>query len=221
MKDPSRFGVVQIQNGKIVKLVEKPKQYISDLALAEVYFFRPNIFAAIEKLKPSWRNELEITDAIQKLLDMGGKIGYHEVSGWWKDTGRPEDILEANQLVLRDLKLLVEGKIEKGVSVSGNVEVGEGSIVHTDTTLRGPVIVGENSEIGDGARVGPYTSIGSRVRILGAEIENSIVLDGTVVNCRERITDSIIGKNSRIVSDPTHQSAGRKFVVGESTFVSL
>jgi len=101
------------------------------------------------------------------------------------------------------------------------VEVGEGSIVHTDTTLRGPVIVGENSEIGDGARVGPYTSIGSRVRILGAEIENSIVLDGTVVNCRERITDSIIGKNSRIVSDPTHQSAGRKFVVGESTFVSL
>jgi len=221
VKDPSRFGVVQIENGRIVKLVEKPKEYISDLALAGVYFFRPSIFAAIEKLKPSWRNELEITDAIQKLLDMGGKIGYHEVSGWWKDTGRPEDILEANQLVLRDLKLLVEGKIEKGVSVSGNVEVGEGSIVHTDTALRGPVIVGENSEIGDGARVGPYTSIGSRVKILGAEIENSIVLDGTVVNCRERITDSIIGKNSRIVSDPAHQSAGRKFVVGESTFVSL
>jgi len=221
VKDPSRFGVVQIQNGKIVKLVEKPKEYISDLALAGVYFFRPSIFAAIEKLKPSWRNELEITDAIQELLDMGGKIRYHEVSGWWKDTGRAEDILEANQLVLKDLKPLVEGKIEKGVSVSGNVEVGEGSIVHTDTALHGPVIVGENSEIGDGARVGPYTSIGNRVKILGAEVQNSIVLDGTLVNCRERITDSIIGKNSRIVSDPAHRSAGRKFVVGESTFVSL
>src|SRR5205823_12615926 len=110
-----------------------PKQYISDLALAGVYFFRPSIFAAIEKLKSSWRKDLEITDALQRLLDMGGKIGYHEVSDWWKDTGRPEDILEAKQLVLRDLKLLVEGKIEKGVSVSGNVEVGEGSIVHTDT----------------------------------------------------------------------------------------
>src|SRR5213594_1584943 len=221
VKDPGRFGVVKIEDGKITKLVEKPKQFVSDYALAGVYFFQPSVFPVIETLRPSGRNELEITEAIQGLLQRGGLITFHEVSGWWKDTGRPEDILEANQLVLRDLKLLVEGKIENGASVSGNVQVGEGSIVHADTALRGPVIVGENSEIGDGARVGPYTSIGSRVKILGAEIENSIVLDGTVVSCRERITDSIIGKNSRIVSDPTHQSAGRKFVVGESTFVSL
>src|SRR5438094_10188786 len=108
VKDPSRVGVVQIQNGKIVKLVEKPKQYISDLALAGVYFFRPSIFAAIEKLKPSWRNGLEITDAIQRLLDMGGKLGYTEVSGGGKYTGRRENSLEATQLVLRDLKLVVQ-----------------------------------------------------------------------------------------------------------------
>jgi glucose-1-phosphate thymidylyltransferase len=221
VKDPSRFGVVQIEKGKIVRLVEKPKQFISDLALAGVYFFRPTIFPAIEKLKPSWRNELEITDAIQTLLDMGGKITYHEVSGWWKDTGRPEDILEANQLVLKDLKHSVKGHVDEEVAISGSIDVGEGAIVHRGATLRGPIVIGEHSEIGGGAYVGPYTSVGSHVKISGAEIENSIILDGTVVDCRERIVDSIIGKNSKIISDPSHRPTGRRFVVGESTFVSL
>jgi len=221
VRDPERFGVVQIKDGKIVKLVEKPKQYISDLALTGVYFLRPTIFPIIEKLKPSWRNELEITDAIQNLLDVGGKITYHEVSGWWKDTGRPEDILEANQLVLKDLKSSVRGKIEEEVAISGNIEVGEGTIVHRGASLRGPVVLGEYSEIGGGAYVGPYTSVGSNVKILGAEIENSIILDGTIVDCRERIVDSIIGKNSKIISDHTYRPSGRRFVVGESTFVSL
>ena len=221
VREPERFGVVQIKDGKIVKLVEKPKQYVSDLALTGVYFLRPTIFPIIEKLKPSWRNELEITDAIQNLLDVGGKITYHEVSGWWKDTGRPEDILEANQLVLKDLKSSVRGKMEEEVAISGNIEVGEGTIVHRGASLRGPVILGEYSEIGSGAYVGPYTSVGSHVKILGAEIENSIILDGTVVDCRERIVDSIIGKNSKIISDHTYRPTGRRFVVGESTFVSL
>jgi len=221
VRDPERFGVVQIKDGKIVKLVEKPKQYVSDLALTGVYFLRPTIFPIIEKLKPSWRNELEITDAIQNLLDVGGKITYHEVSGWWKDTGRPEDILEANQLVLKDLKSSVRGKIEEEVAISGNIEVGEGTIVHRGASLRGPVVLGEYSEIGGGAYVGPYTSVGSHVKILGAEIENSIILDGTVVDCRERIVDSIIGKNSKIISDHTYRPTGRRFVVGESTFINL
>src|SRR6266516_3533340 len=212
VKDPGRFGVVQI---------EKAKQFISDLALAGVYFFRTTIFPAIEKLKPSWRNELEITEAIQGLLDMGGRITYHEVSGWWKDTGRPEDILEANQLVLKDLESSVKGKIEEEVAISGSVEVGEGTIVHRGSALRGPIVVGEYSEIGGGAYVGPYTSVGSHVKILGAEIENTIILDGTVVDCRERIVDSIIGKNSKIISDHAYRPTGRRFVVGESTFVSL
>jgi len=154
-------------------------------------------------------------------LDVGGKITYHEVSGWWKDTGRPEDILEANQLVLKDLKSSVRGKIEEEVSVSGNIDVGEGTIVRRGASLRGPVVLGEYSEIGGGAYVGPYTSVGSHVKILGAEIENSIILDGTVVDCRERIVDSIIGKNSKIISDHTYRPTGRRFVVGESTFVNL
>jgi glucose-1-phosphate thymidylyltransferase len=221
VKDPTRFGVVKISNGKIVKLVEKPKEFISDLALAGVYFFRPRIFDAIEKLKPSWRNELEITEAIQNLLDSGGRITYHEITGWWKDTGRPEDILEANQLVLSDLKSRMRGKVEEGVAISGNVDLGEGSIVRKGATVRGPVVIGDYSEIGSGAYIGPYTSIGSKVKILGAEIENSIVLDGTVIECHERIVDSIIGKNSKILSNGNHRPSGRRFVVGESTFVSL
>jgi glucose-1-phosphate thymidylyltransferase len=218
--EPDRFGVAKVENGKIVKLVEKPKQYVSDLALTGVYFLRPTIFPVIEKLKPSWRNELEITDALQNLLDMGGRIAYHEVSGWWKDTGRPEDILEANQLVLKDLKTSIKGKMEE-VEVSGNVDLGEGTIVRKSAVLRGPVVVGDHSEIGGGANVGPYTSLGSHVKIVGAEIENSIVLDGTVIDCRERIVDSIIGKDSKIVSDHERGPRGRRFVVGESTFVSL
>src|SRR5437867_1748952 len=221
VKDPSRFGVVQIQNGKIVKLVEKPKEYISDLALAGVYFFRSTIFDAIRRLKPSWRNELEITEAIQNLLDTGGTITFHEITGWWKDTGRPEDILEANQLVLSDLKPSNKGRVEEGASLAGSVAVGEGSIMRKGATLRGPVVVGEESEIGPDAYIGPYTSVGSHVRIRGAEIENSIVLDGALIDCHERIVDSIIGKDSKIVSNGNHKPSGRRFVVGESTFVSL
>jgi glucose-1-phosphate thymidylyltransferase len=221
VNDPSRFGVVKIENEKVVKLVEKPKQFLSDLALTGVYFFHQSIFPAIETLKPSWRNELEITEAIQIILERGGKVTYHTVSGWWKDTGRPEDILEANQLVLNDLKTSIRGKIEEGVTVHGNVEIAEGSVIHRGASIRGPVAIGETSEIGEDANIGPFTSIGSRVQILGAEIENSIVLDGTIIDCKERIVDSIIGKNSKIVANRNGPQTGRRFVVGENTFVGL
>jgi len=221
VKDPSRFGVVKIENEKIVRLVEKPKQFVSDLALTGVYFFHPSIFPAIETLKPSWRNELEITEAIQTILEGGGKVIYHMVSGWWKDTGRPEDILEANQLVMNDLKTSIRGKVEDGVNVYGSVEIAEGTVIRRGTSIRGPVAIGEDSEIGEGASIGPFTSIGGRVKIIGAEIENSIVLDGTIIDCKERIVDSIIGKNSKIVSNLNSRPPGRRFVVGESTFVGL
>lgn len=220
VEDPGRFGVVEIRGGKIVRLVEKPKEYVSDLALAGVYFFQPSIFKAIEGLKPSWRNELEITDAIQRLLDQGGRIVYHEVSGWWKDTGRPEDILEANRLVLRDIKPSNLGKVERGAEVSGNVQIGEGSVIQTGAVVNGPVVIGDSSEIGEGARIGPYASIGNQVKIRRADIQNSIVLDGTLIDCNEKIVESIIGKNSRIISDRSSNS-GKTFVVGDNTFANL
>ncbi len=221
VRDPSRFGVVKIEKERIVKLVEKPKQFLSDLALTGVYFFHPSIFPAIETLKPSWRNELEITEAIQAILEGGGKVIYHTVSGWWKDTGRPEDILEANKLVLDDLKTSILGKVEEGVMVYGNVEIAQGAVVRRGVSIRGPVTIGEGSEIGEDAHVGPFTSIGSRVKVLRAEVENSIVLDGTIIDCKERIVDSIIGKNSKIVSNLNSRSSDRRFVVGDSTFVGL
>ena len=219
--DPGRFGVVEINHGKIVRLVEKPKHFISDYALAGVYFLRPSIFPIIERLKPSWRNELEITEAIQALLEQGGQVGFHEVTGWWKDTGRPEDILEANQLILRDLSSSVKGKLEDGASIEGPVEIGEGSVVHRGSTIRGPAVIGSGSEIGPGSYVGPYTSVGNNVKILGTEIENSIVLDGSVIDCHDRIVDSIIGRNSQIRSNGQQRPKGRRFVIGESTYVSL
>lgn len=221
VSDPGRFGVVEISHGKIVRLVEKPKTFVSDYALAGVYFLRPSIFPVIDRLKPSWRNELEITEAIQALLEEGMHIGFHEVSGWWKDTGRPEDILEANQLVLRDLAPSIKGKLEDDASIEGPVEIGEGSVIRKGSTVRGPAIIGPGSEIGPGSYVGPYTSVGSNVKILGTEIENSIVLDGSVIDCHDRIVDSIIGRNSQIRSNGQQRPKGRRFVIGESTYVSL
>lgn len=218
--DPERFGVVEIKNGRIVRLVEKPKDYISDLALAGIYFFRPSIFQAIDGLKPSWRDELEITDAIQRLLDNKGKIIFHEVTGWWKDTGRPEDILEANRLVLDDLKASPKGKIEPGAKISGNVQIGRDARVLEGAVVIGPTIIGDSSEISNGARIGPYVSIGNHVTIRRAELENSMIFDGTLIDCPDRIVNSIIGKNSNIVS-AKRQSEGRTFVVGENTSVNL
>jgi len=221
VKDPSRFGIVRIEHGKVVEFLEKPKEFVSDFALAGVYFLRSSIFPIIQALKPSGRNELEITEAIQGLLERGGEISFHEVSGWWKDTGRPEDILEANQLILRDLKLSIKGKVDEGAIIGGGVEIGNGTVVHKGASIRGPAIIGENSEIGSGAYVGPYTSIGNNVKIAATEIENSIVLDGSVIDCRDRIVDSIIGRNSQIRSSGLQRPSGRRFVVGESTYVSL
>jgi glucose-1-phosphate thymidylyltransferase len=221
VRDPNRFGVVRIERGKVVELIEKPKEFVSDFALAGVYFLRSSIFPIIKALRPSWRNELEITEAIQSLLEHGRQIAFHEISGWWKDTGRPEDILEANQLILRDLKSSIKGKVDEGVILGGGVEIGNGTIVHKGASIRGPAIIGENSEIGPGAYVGPYTSIGNNVKIIGTEIENSIVLDSSVIDCHDRIVDSIIGRNSQIRSSGAQRPSGRRFVVGESTYVSL
>ncbi len=221
VRDPGRFGVVQIEEERIVRLVEKPKQFISEYALAGVYFLHSSIFPVIENLKPSWREELEITEAIQGLLEQGRRIGFHKTSGWWKDTGRPEDILEANQLVLKDLEPSIKGSLEEGSSTVGPVDLGKGSVVRKGSTIRGPVVIGTGSEIGPGSYVGPYTSIGDEVRIVGTEIENSIVLDGAFIDCSDRIVDSIIGRNSQIRANRQQRPKGRSFVVGESTYVSL
>jgi len=222
VKNPEAFGVAELDSGgKVIRLVEKPKVPQSDLALVGVYMFRRSIFDAIDALKPSWRDELEITEAVQRLIDMGLTVRSHVVSGWWKDTGIPEDILEANQLVLSDLSHLNRGKLADDVKVTGKIAVGEGTVIRTKCTLRGPLIIGRNCDIGPSTYVGPYTSVGDNVVIKGGEIENSIVLNDTIIECEKRIVDSLVGKGSRVFSNETNIPRACKLIIGENTIVSL
>lgn len=220
VENPRQFGVAELNGeGEVVHLVEKPEEPKSDLALVGIYLFKKSIFDSIRSIKPSWRGELEITDAIQKLLDSQMKVDSHVVEGWWKDTGKPEDVLEANNLILDALKTCNRGKIEKGAKVRGRVSIGKGTRVREGSVIRGPVIIGENCEID--AYVGPYTSIGDNTKIIGGEIEASIIVGDSIIACDERIVESLIGNHSKIVSANDRLPKGRRFVVGENSFVNL
>jgi glucose-1-phosphate thymidylyltransferase len=221
VRNPQSFGIADVKDGKIVRLIEKPKEPPSDLALVGIYLFRKPIFGAIRRLEPSWRNELEITDAIQLLLNDGLEVRHRLVKGWWKDTGRPEDILEANQLVLSELSSYNKGNLEQGVSTSGVVCVEEGAVVHGETTLRGPLIIGKNCDIGPNCYIGPYTSIGENCVVRSAEIENTIIVGDCRIECGKRIVDSLIGRNTRITDSTNSLPRGSRFVIGENTFICL
>lgn len=221
VKNPQRFGVAQIdENGKLAKLVEKPKEPPSNYALTGIYFFRPTIFEVIKRLKPSWRGELEITDSIQLLLENGYSVSHQIVQNWWKDTGTPEDILEANRLVLDEVRQEVRGKIENSYSIQGRVAMGYNSTIKETALVRGPVIIGENTIIEANVYIGPYTSVGSNCVIKKGEIENSIIMDYCTIDANERITDSIIAPHSEIVSKRVTPH-GKRFILGERTYIEL
>ena len=219
VRNPQSFGIAELRDDRIVRLIEKPKNPPSDLALVGIYFFRTPIFDAIRRLRPSWRNELEITDAIQILIDDGLEVRHRLVKGWWKDTGLPEDILEANQLVLSELSSYNRGRLERDVQVSVLACVGEGTVVHEGTTLRGPLIIGKGCEIGPDAYIGPYTSIGDNTLVRGAEIENTIIVGNCKIECKRRIVDSLIGRNTQISDSPNSLRRGSRFVIGENTVI--
>lgn len=222
VKNPNQYGVVVFDDdGQVSKFVEKPKEWISDWALIGIYVFNDKVFDAIDKIKPSWRGELEITDTIQTLLTDGAKVNVQKVQGWWKDTGKPEDLLEANQLVLQELKPYNHGRLEESASLTNNVGVGEGTIIHNRTTIRGPVIIGENCEIGPNSYIGPYTSIGDNVTLINTELENSIIMNGAHINCGKRITDSLIGKNVEILDINQNVPKGYKLILGDASKVTL
>jgi glucose-1-phosphate thymidylyltransferase len=221
VRNPQSFGIADVKDGKIIRLIEKPKEPPSDLALVGIYFFRKPIFDAIGRLKPSWRNEFEITDAIQSLLDEGLEVRHRLVKGWWKDTGRPEDILEANQLVLSELSSYNKGNLEPGVSTSGVVCVDEGAVIHGEATLRGPLIIGKNCDIGPNCYIGPYTSIGDNCVVRGAEVENTIIVGDCRIECGKRIVDSLIGRNTQITDSTNSLPRGSRFIIGENTFICL
>jgi len=221
VSNPQQFGVAELDsNNNVKRFIEKPKRPPSDLALVGVYFFAPTIFKAIEHLKPSWRGQLEITDAIQWLIDNGYKINATIVKDWWKDTGKVEDVLEANRLVLDDLRPFNKGTIESGALIQGRVSVDEGTIILKGSVLKGPVIVGKDCTIGPATYIGPYTSIGDNCEIIGAEVESSIVMNNTTINCKKKIVDSLIGTNVKI-SESAELPKGYRFVLGDSSDVRI
>jgi glucose-1-phosphate thymidylyltransferase len=216
--DPEHYGVAELNDGRVSRLVEKPKDPATDLALVGVYMFTPAIFDAARSIEPSWRGELEITDAIQALVDRGHRVDPHIVHGWWKDTGQVHDMLEANRLILDDLTEAVDGELIDS-RVEGRVVIAEGARLER-ATVRGPAIVGSGSRLTD-AYIGPYTAIGDDVTIEKAELEHSIVLSGSsIADLDFRIEASLIGKNVRIGKGPPLPKAYR-FVVGDNADVQI
>jgi len=195
--DPTRYGVAQLDSsGRIVRLLEKPRIPPSNLAITGVYVLKPVIFEIIKDLKPSWRGELEITDAIQMLLDRGHRVSYSIVEGWWADTGKGEDILSVNARILDErITSKNDGKVEES-KIEGRVNIGDGSVVK-DSTIRGPCIIGKGCEITK-SYIGPYTSIGDGCRVINSSIEYSIVMDGACLEGVGRLGESLIGRNATV-----------------------
>ncbi|ASJ07632.1 glucose-1-phosphate thymidylyltransferase [Thermococcus pacificus] len=217
--NPQQFSVAELsEDGKTIKrLVEKPKVPPSNLALVGIYFFKPIIHEAVRNIKPSWRNELEITDAIQWLIDHGYRVGWTKVTGWWKDTGKPEDLLDANRLILDDIKTDI--RIHTNARIHGRVVIEEGSEIDKNTVIKGPVVIGKNVKIKN-SYIGPYTSIGDNVVIENTEIEDSIILEGSEIRNAGRIVESLIGRGVKIINGTSHPF-GRKLVIGDNSRLIL
>jgi len=217
--NPKLFGVAELDGEKVVRLVEKPKDPKSNMALVGVYLFDSFIFEAVKAISPSWRNELEITDAIQYLIDNGYDVRPHFVTGWWKDTGKLEDILEANRLILEGISRRLEGKVDEESRISGLVVLEKEASVK-NSIIRGPVVIGSGCEILD-SYIGPFTSIQNRCKINKTEIENSIVLEGSELNnVGSRIDESLIGRDVKIYKCPPKPSV-YKFMVGDKSEIGI
>lgn len=217
-KNPQRFGVAELnEDGSIKRLVEKPKVPPSNLALVGIYFFKPIVHKAISHLKPSWRNELEITEAIQWLISNNYRVGWTKVTGWWKDTGKAEDILEANRLVLEDLERNI--RINTSAKIVGGVAIDKGTDIDESTTVNGPVVIGRGCRIKN-AYIGPYTSIGDGCVIENTEIEDSVVMERSMIFCGERIIDSLIGREVKIRRKGKLPNA-KRLIVGDNSEVYL
>jgi len=217
--DPSRFGVAELDGKKIKKIIEKPKNPASKLAVIGVYFLTPKIFDIIDKLKPSWRGELEITDALQMMMDNGLTIKYDTVTGWWKDTGTPDDILHANKLILDTIGTPNQFALNDGSKAQGKIVIGKNSSISRDSFITGPAIIGDHCTIGPSARIGPYVSIGNNSVLKNCDVENSIIMDGCKINSKIQITDSIVAHGSEIVDNP--QPKKHQFLLGERSQVKI
>jgi len=218
--NPSRFGIADMKDGKITKIMEKPKNPPTNLAVTGIYLLSPTIFEIIDRLKPSWRNELEITDALQILLEEGHKITYNIITDYWKDTGTPDDIIHANMEILEKMKPYFHGSKEEDVSISGTVMVGHNTTIRKNVSLSGPIIIGNNCLIDSDTHIGPNVSIGDNSRLSGCAVNNSIIMNDCVVEGSINITKSIIATNSNI-SFLTDSGKDKVFLLGEGTKITL
>jgi glucose-1-phosphate thymidylyltransferase len=215
--EPERFGVAVLEGERVVRLVEKPKSFVSDLALVGVYLFDDSILEAVDTLEPSWRGEYEITEAIQWLIDHGKTVRAEMVSGWWKDTGRPSDLLEANRVMLSIARADIDGKVDEHSSLEGIVRVARGAeIIRSE--LRGPVTIGPDAVVEDSV-VGPNVSVERDVRILRSSVEDSIVMEGCRIEDVHGLATSILGRNVEVL----HSGTGgvHRLVVGDQSRVEL
>ncbi len=217
--DPTRFGVARLDDGRITELVEKPSDPPSNLAIVGVYQFDASIFDAIDRIEPSWRGELEITDAIQTLIDDGETVRPHQVRGWWKDAGKPEDMVDANRLVLDgSQRAQIDADLREDVQVAGRVAVAS-DVEVANSVLRGPLVIGAGSVVRD-AFVGPYTSIAENVHLSDSEIECSIVMAEATIDGVRRVDHSLIGRNVQL-RQRTRPPEAYRFVIGDDGEVDL
>ena len=217
--EPERFGVAELRDGRITRLVEKPPVPLSDLALVGVYLFSPRVFDAIERIPYSARGELEITDAIQRMIDDGAEVLPHVITGWWKDTGRLEDMLEANRIILDTLVPAIDGEVAENVSLEGRVVVQTGGRLRS-CRVRGPAIIGAGTLVED-AYIGPFTSVGAGCVIRGAEVENSIVLERSVIDGVEGTIDSSLIGRECVVRCSRSRPRAHRLMLGDHSHVEL
>lgn len=220
VENPSSFGVAEVDpSGKITKLEEKPKEPKSDLALVGVYIFSPEIHEAIGRIKPSARGELEITDAIAELVASGRPVHSHILETWWLDTGKKDDLLAANTIVLDEwYKRRIDGIVDSHSQVTGRVTVEDGAVVK-NCTLRGPIVIGSGAVVED-SFIGPFTSIGPDARIRKSIIEHCVILSGAEVDHVERLEDSLIGRNARVVKCH-HKHEALRLMIGDDSVVEV
>ncbi len=221
VENPSQYGVAELDpdTRQIIRLVEKPRNPPSNLALVGIYMFDEHIWEAVQAIKPSWRGELEITDAIQYLVDQGYQVYPYIHRGWWIDTGAPGDLLEANDLVLDEIEPRIEGYVDRDSQVNGKVTVEKGAEI-INSRIRGPAIIGEDSRIVN-SYVGPFTSIYHHVLIENSEIEHSIVLEHSkILDIPYRIEDSLIGRRAVITRSPIKPKA-LKMTLGDHSQVGI
>lgn len=218
--NPSSFGIAEVDSKqRVIRLVEKPKEPKSNLALIGIYFFRPGIHQAISHISPSGRGELEITDAIQRLLDTGGEVLSDKVEAWWLDTGKKDDLLTANTVVLDEwVKRRIEGDIDGRSQVTGRVQLGASSQV-INSIIRGPAVIGDKVLL-ENSFIGPFTSIGSGCRIISSVLEHCVLLENARVEHVDRLEDSLLGKNSAVLKDHKNHQAYR-LSIGDDSEVLL